>query len=84
MRVLEGIQPDCVMYHFEEIAGIPHGSGNTKQISDHLVRFAEEHGLNVTQDALGNVIIRKPATAVCARCDPAGTYGHGLREGTGR
>ena len=76
MRVLEGIQPDCVMYHFEEIAGIPHGSGNTKQISDHLVRFAEEHGLNVTQDALGNVIIRKPATAGCETAPGVILQGH--------
>ena len=63
MRVLEGCEPERVLYYFEEIAAIPHGSKNTKAISDHLVSFAVSHGLEYRQDALGNVVIRKPACA---------------------
>ena len=44
MRVLEKCEPKKVFYYFEEICGIPHGSGNTKEISDYLVNFAKEHG----------------------------------------
>lgn len=62
MRVLEGLQPEKVFYYFEELAGIPHGSGNTKAISDYCVQFAKERGLWVRQDEMGNVIIRKAAT----------------------
>ena len=45
MRVLENCEPKQVFYYFEEICKIPHGSRNTKQISDYLVAFAKEHGL---------------------------------------
>ena len=33
---LAGLQPANVMYYFEKICSIPHGSGNTKKISDYL------------------------------------------------
>ena len=63
MKKLTGLQPARVFHYFEEIAAIPHGSGNTAAISDYCVAFAKAHGLAVTQDKLGNVIIKKPATA---------------------
>lgn len=47
--------------YFKEIAKIPHGSGNTKQISDYLVNFAKERNLEYYQDELNNVIIIKEA-----------------------
>ncbi|MCR5398917.1 MAG: aminoacyl-histidine dipeptidase [Lachnospiraceae bacterium] len=59
MRVLESLNPERVFFYFEEIAGIPHGSGNTEEISAYLVRFAEEHDLRYRQDEMGNVIIWK-------------------------
>ena len=63
MRVLENCEPQKVFYYFEEICKIPHGSRNTKQISDYLVSFAKEHGFDYAQDELNNVVIYKPATA---------------------
>ena len=62
MRVLENCEPKQVSYYFEEICKIPHGSRNTKQISDYLVAFAKEHGFDYVQDEMNNVIIYKPAT----------------------
>ena len=47
---------------FKEIAAIPHGSTNTKKISDHIVKFAAERGLTYEQDELNNVIIKKEAS----------------------
>ena len=38
---LAGLQPQAVFQYFEEICAIPHGSGNTKAISDFLVAFAK-------------------------------------------
>ena len=58
-RVLEGLQPERALYYFEEICKIPHGSHNTKQISDYLVGFAKEHGLKWYQDEVNNVVIYK-------------------------
>ena len=48
--------------YFEEIAAIPHGSGNTKKISNYLVDFAKENGLKYVQEKCGNVIIYLPAS----------------------
>ena len=62
MRTLENCEPKRVFYYFEELCKIPHGSGNTKQISDYLVSFAKEHKLEYVQDELNNVVIYKPAT----------------------
>lgn len=62
MRALENCEPKRVFYYFEELCKIPHGSGNTKQISDYLVGFAKEHGLEYVQDEMNNVVIYKPAT----------------------
>lgn len=61
MSALAGLEPREVYRFFEEICAIPHGSGNTKEISGCLVRFAEERGLKYRQDSVGNVVIWKPA-----------------------
>ena len=63
MAVLEQLEPKYVFGFFEQICAIPHGSGNTKAISDFLVSFAKERNLKYYQDELNNVIIYKPATA---------------------
>ena len=62
MGVLDGLQPENVFQHFEQLCRIPHGSGNVKQISDHLKNFAEERALFFEQDALGNVVIIREAS----------------------
>lgn len=63
MSVLEGIAPERVFYYFEEISKIPHGSYNTKAISDYLVDFAKDKQLSYRQDESNNVIIFKNASA---------------------
>ena len=62
MAVLEHLEPKRVFSFFEQICAIPHGSGNTKAISDYLVDFAKARGLEHYQDELNNVILIKPAT----------------------
>jgi len=62
MKKLGNLKPERVFYYFEEICSIPHGSGNTKKISDFCVNFAKEHNLEYAQDDMNNVIIKKPAT----------------------
>ena len=56
MAILENFEPKNVFHYFEEICKIPHGSGNTKQISDFLVNFAKDHGFKYVQDEMNNVI----------------------------
>ena len=59
---LAGLEPASVFGFFEKLCSMPHGSGNTRIISDYLVSFAVEHGLRYEQDALNNVIIYQDAT----------------------
>lgn len=60
--VLDQLNPKSVFAFFEELCAIPHGSGNEKAISDHLVDFAKARGLRVVQDGANNVYIQKPGT----------------------
>ena len=74
--MLEHLQPERVFYYFEKMCEIPHGSGNTKQISDFCVDFAKEHGLKYYQDADNNVIIIKEASAGYEMSEPVILQGH--------
>lgn len=62
MAVLEGLEPRSVFHWFQELCRIPHGSGNTRAVSDYLADFGRDRGLAVRQDELGNVILCKPGT----------------------
>ncbi|WP_072993336.1 aminoacyl-histidine dipeptidase [Clostridium cavendishii] len=62
MKVLQNLQPHDVFKYFEELSQIPRGSGNEKQVSDYLVNFGKELGLEAIQDEALNVIIKKPGT----------------------
>ncbi len=62
-RILDNIEPKQVMKFFEDISAIPRESKKEKQVSDWLVTFAKERGLEVIQDKSYNVIIKKPATS---------------------
>ncbi len=70
MSVLKGIEPQNVFKFFEEISKIPHGSGNIKQISDYLVCFAKERGLEHYRDKMNNVIIKKKASSGYEESEP--------------
>lgn len=76
MYCLKELEPNRVFYYFEEISRIPHGSGNTKQISDYCVEFAEKHQLKHIQDASNNVIIFKPGTDGYEASEPVIIQGH--------
>lgn len=76
MNHLENLQPQNVFRYFQEISQIPHGSFHTKQISDYLVNFAKEHGLEHYQDADDNVIMIKEASAGYESAEPVILQGH--------
>lgn len=76
MNVLSELQPKAVFHYFENLCSIPHGSTNTKAISDYCVAFAREHGLNYIQDEMNNVIIFKDGTAGYENSAPVIIQGH--------
>lgn len=62
LETLKNLKSYEVFKYFKEMNQIPRGSGNEKAISDWLVNFAKEHNLEVKQDDVLNVIIKKPGT----------------------
>ncbi|MBO7253148.1 MAG: M20/M25/M40 family metallo-hydrolase, partial [Oscillospiraceae bacterium] len=73
---LAGLEPASVFGYFEKLCSMPHGSGNTKQISDYLVSFAKEHGLKYVQDEADNVIIFGEGTCGMEDHAPVILQGH--------
>lgn len=76
MYILNELEPKRVFYYFEEISRIPHGSRNTKAISDYLVAFAKEHNLKWIQDDSNNVLIFKNGTTGYEQSEPIIIQGH--------
>lgn len=76
MRVCEQLEPKKVFAYFEEICQIPHGSRNTKAISDYCVSFAKSHNLKYIQDGDNNVIIFKEASPGYENSEPVIIQGH--------
>ncbi|RGX91024.1 aminoacyl-histidine dipeptidase [Roseburia sp. OF03-24] len=73
---LPELESKKVFAYFEKLAEIPHGSRNTKQISDYLVSFAKEHELEYYQDEANNIVIIKEASAGYENADPIIMQGH--------
>ena len=73
---LAGLEPANVFGYFEKLCSIPHGSRNTKMISDYLVSFAQEQGLRYIQDDLNNVILFGEGTCGYEDHPPVILQGH--------
>ncbi len=61
MKVSE-LKPTEVFSIFDQITKIPRPSKKEDKIRAFLLDFAKEHNLAVRTDAVGNVVISKPAT----------------------
>ena len=73
---LAGLEPSAVFGYFEALCGIPHGSRNTKAISDYLVAFAKEQGIRYIQDEYNNVILFADGTCGMEDHAPVILQGH--------
>ncbi len=73
---LSGLEPKSVFTYFESLCAIPHGSGNTKQISDYIVSFAKENGIRYVQDEMNNVLLFGEGTCGMEDHEPVIIQGH--------
>ena len=76
MNNLSNIEPKEVFRWFYEINQHPRSSGNEKEVSDFLVQFAKDRNLEVYQDEILNVIIKKPGTPGYENSEPLIIQGH--------
>ena len=57
------LEPVIVWQYFKDILEIPRPSKKEEKIIAYLLYFGRKHHLETLQDEIGNVLIRKPATA---------------------
>ncbi len=60
---IKSLAPQNVWSYFYDLTQIPRPTGHTKASEDYVIAFGESLGLETERDAVGNVIIRKPAMA---------------------
>ncbi|MBR5820893.1 MAG: aminoacyl-histidine dipeptidase [Alistipes sp.] len=63
MSAITNLEPKLVWEQFDAITRVPRPSKKEEKIIAYLVAFAEEHGIEYKKDAIGNVVMRKGATA---------------------
>lgn len=59
---LNTLKPERLWYYFSEILKIPRPSKKEEKIAQYILNFGEEHKLETRRDAVGNILISKPAT----------------------
>lgn len=59
---LKELEPTVIWQHFDAINAIPRASNNEEQIINYMIAFGKSLDLETSVDAIGNVIIKKPAT----------------------
>lgn len=70
------IEPQNVFHWFYQLNQIPRESGHEEKVSQFLMDFANDRGLEVHQDQLLNIIIKKPAAAGYENAEPVIIQGH--------
>ena len=63
MSELSQLSPQPLWDIFAKICSIPHPSYHEEQLAEHILSWAQEKGFHVERDQVGNILIRKPATA---------------------
>ena len=63
MSQISELSPAIVWEQFDAITKVPRPSKKEAKIIEWRVAFAEKHGIEYKRDAIGNVVMRKPATA---------------------
>ena len=62
MSAITNLEPRIVWEQFDAITRVPRPSKKEGRIIEFLVDFARKHNLEYKKDAIGNVVMRKPAT----------------------
>ena len=56
------LAPQALWTNFHKLCAVPHPSHHLQQITEVIVNFGKELGLETITDEAGNILIRKPAT----------------------
>ncbi len=59
---IASLQPRLLFRHFADILAIPRGSGHEARAREYVIAWARSRGFEALTDAVGNVVVRVPAT----------------------
>ncbi len=59
---IEGLEPKLVWEYFYGITQVPHPSKKEEKIRAHVREFAQKNNFEFNEDAVGNIVIKVPAT----------------------
>lgn len=76
MTSIAHLEPRAVWSHFATLCAIPRPSKHEGALREHLRAWARERGLDSTVDAIGNLVLRKPATPGAETCPGVVLQGH--------
>ena len=63
MKTIADLNPQIVWKNFYALTQIPRPSKHEAKAAEYLYNFGKNLGLETIKDEIGNIIIRKPATA---------------------
>lgn len=76
MSELSQLSPQPLWDIFAKICSIPHPSYHEAQLAEYIMSWAKEKGLHAERDQVGNILIRKPATAGMENRKPVALQAH--------
>ena len=76
MSSITELSPKLVWQWFDKICSIPHPSHHEQALADFIIQWAKQKQLWVEQDAVGNILIRKAATAGMEDHQPVALQAH--------
>ncbi|WIM83365.1 aminoacyl-histidine dipeptidase [Gallibacterium anatis] len=76
MSSITELSPNLVWQWFAKICSIPHPSHHEQALADFIIQWAKQKQLWVEQDAAGNILIRKAATAGMEDHQPVALQAH--------
>lgn len=62
MEALKNLSPSLLWGFFSDLTQIPRPSGYLEPVRAYILDFGKKYQLETTTDAIGNIVIRKPAT----------------------
>lgn len=65
---VRNLQPNALWKHFADLNAVPRPSKKEERVIEFAKQFGKSLGLETTVDEVGNVIIRKPASAGMENC----------------
>lgn len=76
MSEIQTLQPARLWKWFDQICAIPHPSYKEEQIAQFILAWAKDKGFYAERDEVGNILIRKPATAGMEKHTPVALQAH--------